>query len=171
MQEVVSSNLTSPTIHFNLGMIDSRSQPAAVPQPRPDRPGAGRLSPRGIFWAAALAALILIASSRSRVASPGITEADDKFGHFAVYGLLGTLVCRLGQGWRAAAWALLIVSAYGASDEWHQSFVPGRASAMGDWIADTLGAALAVALYTGWTWYRQLLERPLWRRERRIEKS
>ena len=88
---------------------------------------------------------------------------DDKLGHFAIYGLLGTLVCRLGQGWRSAAWALLAVSAFGASDEWHQSFVPGRFSDVGDWMADTFGAALAVMLYTGWTWYRELLERPLWR--------
>jgi hypothetical protein len=30
-----------------------------------------------------------------------------------------------------------------------------------DWIADTLGAALAVAVYTAWPWYRRLMEIPL----------
>jgi VanZ family protein len=115
--------------------------------------------------------VIFLASSRSYVPSPGITKVDDKFAHFAVYGVLGTLVCRLGRGWRAAVWAALVASAFGASDEWHQSFVPGRSTDIVDWLADTLGAAVAVALYTRWTWYRQLLEHPVWRRRERIEKS
>jgi VanZ family protein len=99
-----------------------------------------------------------------------VTKIDDKFAHFAVYGLLGTLVCRIGRcGWRAALLACVVAAGYGASDEWHQSFVPGRASDVGDWIADTLGAVVAIGLYTWWRWYRELLERPLWSRERRIE--
>src|SRR5687767_6464629 len=96
------------------------------------------------FWPLVIAALIVFGSSRSYVASPGITSIDDKFAHFGVYGLLATLVCRLGHGWRAAAWSVLTVSAFGASDEWHQSFVPGRSPALDDWMADTIGAAVAV---------------------------
>jgi VanZ family protein len=114
--------------------------------------------------------LIFFASSRSHVASPGFTRIDDKFAHFGVYGLLATLVCRLGYGWRAALWTLIAVSAYGASDEWHQSFVPGRTMDVRDWIADTVGAAIAIALYVGWTWYRRLLETPLWRRRHEVRK-
>ncbi|MBI4624416.1 MAG: VanZ family protein, partial [Verrucomicrobia bacterium] len=102
------------------------------------------------------------ASSRSRVAGPEIVNID-KVAHFMVYGLLATLVCRLGRGWRALAWALVAVSAFGATDEWHQTFVPGRSSEFADWIADTLGAALAVLLYARWARYRQWLERPLGR--------
>ena len=132
---------------------------------------AGRSSFRGLFWPVAIAGLIFLASSRSYVPSPGLTKADDKFAHFVVYGLLGTLVCRLGRGWRAAAGALVVVSAFGASDEWHQSFVPGRVTDFGDWLADTLGAATAVALYSGWAWYRQLLERPLRRRRERTTRG
>jgi VanZ family protein len=114
------------------------------------------------LWPVAIAVLILCASQRSRVAAPEIVNID-KVAHFAVFGLLGTLVCRFGDGWRAAACALLIVSGFGASDEWHQSFVPGRSSDVMDWIADTLGAGLAVTLYAGWTAYRRLLETPVWR--------
>lgn len=125
---------------------------------------------RRAFWALAIAGLIFFASSRSYVPSPGITRVDDKLGHFAIYGLLGTLVCRMGGGWRSAVWALLAVSVFGASDEWHQSFVPGRATDVRDWLADSLGAAVAVTLYTGWTWYRELLERSLWRRRNGVEK-
>jgi VanZ family protein len=65
----------------------------------------------------------------------------------------------------------LVVSAFGASDEWHQSFVPGRFTDFWDWLADTLGAAIAVGLYTRWTSYRELLERPVCRQRERIEKS
>jgi VanZ family protein len=37
-------------------------------------------------------------------------------------------------------------SLYALSDEWHQSFVPGRSSDVLDWIADTLGAGFSVFL-------------------------
>jgi hypothetical protein len=59
-----------------------------------------------LFWPIAFAALIFFASSRSYVAAPGLTSVDDKFAHFGVYGLLATLVCRLGRGWRGALWTL-----------------------------------------------------------------
>ena len=66
---------------------------------------------RKTFWAVAIGALIFWASSRSFVPSPGFTPADDKFTHFAVYGLLATLVCRIGRDWRSAVWSLMAVSA------------------------------------------------------------
>lgn len=118
---------------------------------------------RAVVWPLAIAGLIFLASSRERVAGVDISMSD-KVVHFCVYGLLATLVCRLGRGWRGAAIALVAASLYGASDEWHQSMVPGRAAELADWVADTLGAATAVALYTGWAAYRNLLERPLGRR-------
>ncbi len=118
---------------------------------------------RAVVWPLAIAGLIFLASSRERVAGIDISMSD-KVVHFCVYGLLATLVCRLGRGWRGAAVALVAASLYGASDEWHQSMVPGRAAELADWVADTLGAATAVALYTGWAAYRNLLERPLGRR-------
>jgi VanZ family protein len=58
--------------------------------------------------------------------------------------------------------------AFGVGDEWHQSFVPGRSSEWGDWVADTAGAALAIGLYAGWPWYRDRLEADL-RPKRRVE--
>jgi VanZ family protein len=118
------------------------------------------------IWPLAIAAMILLASSRSTVASPRVTNFD-KVAHFAAFGLLATLMCRLGNGWRAAGWAVAVASAFGASDEWHQSFVPGRFSDVFDWVADTLGALVAVTLYTGWLSYRRLLERTVWSRARR----
>lgn len=121
-------------------------------------------------WPAVLAAGIFLASSRSQIAEPDISHID-KVAHFSVYGLLATLLCRLGRrGWRTAVCALLAASLYGISDEWHQSFTPGRSVEVADWVADTSGAALAVTLYLVWPAYRRWLEMPL-QRKRRIEKQ
>ena len=46
---------------------------------------------------------------------------------------------------RTAAWiAMGLAALYGATDEWHQSFVPSRTSDIDDWIADVLGALIVV---------------------------
>lgn len=113
---------------------------------------------RAWIWAVLVAGVIFAASSRGRIAAPDVANVD-KYGHFLVYGLLGTLICRaLGDRRWAAVWALAMASAYGVTDEFHQSFVPGRSSEAADWLADTSGAALAIFLYTNWAWYRRLLE-------------
>jgi VanZ family protein len=44
-------------------------------------------------------------------------------------------------------WILIIGCLYALSDEFHQSFVPGRTSELGDIIADCLGICMAVLLY------------------------
>ena len=111
-----------------------------------------------MFWPLAIAGLIFWASSRSIVASPLHFTHFDKVVHFSIYGLLATLTVRAVGGRRAAWLALAVVSLFGASDEWHQSFVPGRACEVADWVADTLGAALAIALYGRWPRYRARLE-------------
>jgi VanZ family protein len=122
------------------------------------------------LWPVIVAVLIFGASGRSQVADPGIPNLD-KIVHFSVYGLLATLVVRARAGGRAWPWmALVITSLYGITDEIHQSYVPGRSMEFADWIADTLGAAVAIFIYTKWTWYRTRLEMPL-RRDRRIENS
>ncbi|HEX2855628.1 MAG TPA: VanZ family protein [Opitutaceae bacterium] len=128
------------------------------------------VSKRQWIWPLAMAALIFAASSRSHLGGPAVAGID-KVTHFAVYGLLATLVVRLGRGSRAAWLSVLVVSLYGLSDEWHQSFTPGRSVELADWLADTGGAALAVAMYSGWTWYRKLLEAPVFRTQRRVENA
>ncbi len=112
-------------------------------------------------WPVALAAVIFAWSSRSRVPDVGDWIPHfDKVVHFAVYGLLGVLVCRLGRGARAAVLAVVLTSAYGVTDEWHQSFVPGRSAELADWVADTLGALAAVGCYAGSPRLRRWMETP-----------
>jgi VanZ family protein len=42
---------------------------------------------------------------------------------------------------------LIIGAGYGALDEWHQSFVPGRDANLGDWMADVVGVMLGLMLF------------------------
>lgn len=46
---------------------------------------------------------------------------------------------------RVAWYAFALISLYGMLDEWHQLLTPKRSGAdVGDWIADTIGALVAV---------------------------
>ncbi len=103
--------------------------------------------------------VIFNASGQGSVAAPGIVGID-KIGHLGVFGLLGILLARTQ---RTDRWwlGLVLASLYGICDEWRQSFTPGRSVEFGDWIADTLGAALAVTLYARWTFFRETLERKI----------
>lgn len=121
-------------------------------------------------YAVALATMIVVASGRSSVAAPQIIDFD-KLAHFSIYGLLATLVARAGFSRNRMGWAVLIVSLFGMTDEWHQSFTPGRSVEVLDWVADTSGAILAVGLYRYWEGYRAFLEKPLGGGKARVEKS
>lgn len=84
---------------------------------------------------------------------PVLTEhLWDKLLHTIEYTGLALLVFRAlaGEGlgrWPAVGLTILIVSAYGASDEWHQSFVPMRSSDVQDWLTDTLAGAIGSLAY------------------------
>jgi VanZ family protein len=126
-----------------------------------------RQDSREWFWPAALAATIFLASSRSQVAAPDVPGID-KIAHFFVYGLFGTLLARVSTVARLRPLgmytAVVLASIFGISDEFHQSFTPGRSVELADWLMDTGGAALAVLVYGRWRHYRSWLEFPLSRR-------
>jgi VanZ like protein len=96
--------------------------------------------------------LIFIASSIPNLgALPG--GMSDKSGHGIGYAILGAVLLRALAGgrlkgitWGRAGTALLLAILYGASDEFHQSFVPGRTPDGLDVLADSIGAAIAVGL-------------------------
>ena len=76
---------------------------------------------------------------------------SDKSWHALAYSGLGALVAfALAEGrplrlsWGRALVAVAIATVYGATDEWHQSFVPGRAADAADLLADAIGAAAGV---------------------------
>ena len=76
---------------------------------------------------------------------------SDKVAHFLVYALLAALLRRAfgpGLRWPVAATvaAAAIATAYGAIDEVHQSFVPGRSATVADGVADAAGAIIGAWL-------------------------
>jgi len=116
---------------------------------------------RGWVWPLGFAIAIVIESSQSHVPLPAGIWQMDKIVHFLAFGLLATVTVRAlrieSPRWRAIV-AVLLVSLFGASDEIHQYFTPGRSCDIFDWLADTLGAGLAVSLYLFWPAWRRLLE-------------
>lgn len=133
-------------------------------------------SPAGnwrVIWPLALAATIVFVSGRSIPREfASVMEHEDKVVHFLAFGLLATLVVRLRFVQRGrlvgALIAIAVTSLFGWSDEWHQSFTPGRRCDLWDWTTDTLGAVVAVWCYLGWTGYRRVLEWRLWPRREKL---
>ena len=99
----------------------------------------------------ALMALIYFFSAQPDLSS-GLGVVDlvlRKVAHFAEYALLCFLLWRafrtVTSPGRAILIALLVASAYSATDEWHQTFVEGRHGTPVDWLIDSSGAALVAA--------------------------
>jgi VanZ family protein len=98
-------------------------------------------------------AVIFGASSRSDVGAFG--RVPDWITHGAAYLVLCALLCRALAGGLgrplsvlAALSAVGLATAYGVSDELHQSLVPGREASLADVLKD-LGGALAGSLLYG----------------------
>ncbi len=117
-------------------------------------PGRARLASPAWLWGpvAAYAIGIFIESSISQVPSlpSGVTDKD---AHGVLYAGLGLLILRAlaRADWRRVSIATVLAAialsaAYGASDEFHQRFVPGRTADLADLAADTLGASVAAGL-------------------------
>lgn len=92
--------------------------------------------------------LIFWLSSRSGIPAPHLFPHQDKLVHFALYAIMGWLAWRflrhLFEQKTVLIWATIgFCSLYGITDEYHQSWVANRTSDPWDWLADTLGAAVA----------------------------
>jgi VanZ family protein len=84
---------------------------------------------------------------------PRALLSQDKLLHAIEYAVFAALVAlplaRLAPRGVFLA-AALTASAYGATDELHQAFVPGRVADVRDWIADSAGALLGAAAVVRW---------------------
>jgi VanZ family protein len=94
---------------------------------------------------AALWALVLFLLSELReVPDPlqPLTVLPSLLIHVLLYSTFGAALAwgrHLGPIRPPHALLLAVGYAYGALDEWHQSFVPGRTPSVADWVADVVG--------------------------------
>jgi VanZ family protein len=103
--------------------------------------------------------IVFFFSSLSRLGRA--SRFPDWISHPVAYAVGSVLFCRalgdgrgrpLGVG--AAVAGTLLATLYGATDEYHQSFVPGRTSDPADVAKDFVGAAAASFIYRRWTMER-----------------
>ena len=109
-------------------------------------------SPRARWLAVAgWMALIFFLSSQPQLPSAPDPWADlifKKGAHFTVYAVLAVLF-RRGLPPSRWIWALswVLTLLYAASDEWHQSFVPGRHPQLTDVLIDVCGATTGLWIF------------------------
>ena len=115
-----------------------------------------KTSPVVIRWVVmfAWAEVIIFLSSQTRLnVIPPVSQLD-KAVHFCAYGLLAGLCFRAfspdGSA-RISAWlmvlAVVLVSAFGVMEEFHQKTIPGRTFEEFDMVANALGAIAAAVLW------------------------
>ena len=108
-------------------------------------------------WALVVAwmAVVFFVSSVSRLGMAG--RVPDWISHPVEYGIGAVLLCRAltapGRVPRgtSAVTAVLLATLYGVTDEYHQSFVPGRTADPADVAKDFLGATAAALFYRRWS--------------------
>lgn len=120
---------------------------------------------RAILWPVLLAGTITFCSGHSAAVPKAGWLPVDKLGHFVAYGALamGWVRIKRLQCWPlfGAWWALILASSYGLGDEFRQAWGGVRTYDLMDWLADTVGALVAVGLYLHWESYRRLMEYPV----------
>jgi VanZ family protein len=104
---------------------------------------------------------IYIASSIPSDNIPAFTSWSDKFVHAGVFAMLCWLT-HVAFFHQPMQWlkrhslllAVLFTALYGITDEFHQSFTPGRYSDPLDLLADAVGGLLYASLHTWLKFYR-----------------
>lgn len=102
-----------------------------------------------------MAAIFVVSDQPAPPELPG--RIPDVVAHALVYAVLGALMLRATAGARwlrvtlgNMALAVVLTAAYGLTDEFHQSFVPGRTAEARDLAADAVGGAAGAGLVWGW---------------------
>ncbi len=111
-----------------------------------------------IVWMAIIFAGSSIGSV-PQISSRPVDGVIHRAAHVIEFAILGLLVARAGADGKSPAprlWiiTLTIAMLYGASDEFHQRFVPGRNSELIAVLWDVLGGALGVWVWQ--RWYRRI---------------
>jgi VanZ family protein len=108
---------------------------------------------RVALWGPFLAALVVVFVLSSLARVPGAEFVWDKLLHAFGYAAISTLALRAFHGGfdaprlKASLLAFLFMLLWFVSDEWHQSFVPGRDASALDVAADVVGFGIAMAFF------------------------
>ncbi len=101
-----------------------------------------------VFWAATIS--YFSSKSSSDISLLSFATHADKVLHFIAFFIGSILLGRALKLSTPLAWTalrmlvFLLIVGFGAIDEWHQLYTPGRSGAdLGDLMADAIGAALA----------------------------
>lgn len=75
--------------------------------------------------------------------------------HLPIFGLFALLLwLGIKHHFHNMAWAFIAVlgltTGFGALDEWHQSFIPGRTASIEDIAADLIGGMIALSVASYW---------------------
>ena len=94
-------------------------------------------------------AFIYWLSSKHSIPTPKLFPHQDKVFHLGAYFIMGALAWRFFRNYWSKNTIIMSCSVlfclfYGMTDEWHQSFVPGRDADWKDLVADTMGAIIAM---------------------------
>ena len=119
-------------------------------------------------WGPVWAAMALIFAASGMSSLPSAARAlDDGLWHGLGYGFLAALLLRAlaAARWeavtgRTALFAAVLATLYGATDELHQWFVPGRTAQWSDLVADAAGAAVVCG--AAWMWRVRAARRESW---------
>jgi VanZ family protein len=103
-----------------------------------------------IYW------LIIFTLTTVPTEAPQLFDFQDKVEHFLAYFVLGSLLTLTLHFQnkisifvrRTFIIALILIFFYGALDEIHQYFIPGRDCDFFDWLADIFGGSVGVAFIT-----------------------
>lgn len=116
-------------------------------------------------WMPAILWALLIFLQSNDPSPRGADIAPDYLLHFFAYGILALAIILGFSGGIKYLWrgqfsgrhlllSFLLAAAYGFSDEWHQSFIPGRHASWADIAANSLGALSIAFLLLIWKKWR-----------------
>lgn len=113
-----------------------------------------RVHPVRAFLALAyMASIFALSALPGRVlAGVGLWSGLADLLHVPLYGGLAlvTILALEGRLWLRVAITAATCLLFALTDEWHQTFVPGRVFANADLRADAVGIALGISLREGW---------------------
>jgi VanZ family protein len=104
-----------------------------------------------VFFLSLYCGFIFLLSNQSTLPLPMAFPHQDKLVHGSAYAVMAWFAWRsFSHAQKPILWvgiaSVIFCSFYGITDEFHQSFVPGRDADVWDWLADTLGSFIMASI-------------------------